>query len=799
MKRNSILSALFLGGCLPSLSGQTLLYSDHFDTGATERIALDSSDTTSRFGGTLATEAGVALQSYGALQFIDNDQLDLVQGGGVRFGPETNRFNWASGATGAAILADGGFKVTFDWIHTGEDSEWIAWKVGTPNSDSGVNAGEVDHAVLIRQGATGSNQYNERWDNGSNSGYSGISHNPDVGNLKTYSVTLTYTFDSFDDGSTVNLRAVVDGILIVNDLFTWDNNGGALHMEMASGTANNLVDNLAVSTLDGLVFDTTLEGTAFISGDPVGTPIGYLEAALGVNPVNSNFTFVTGEGDTDNGRFAIDGDELQVGSDFTGVNSVDSQEFSIRVLATSSEGGGESSERSFTLTVSKDDDLDELPDEWELRWAPDLQTLDGLSFSADADSDTLLDSEEYQLSLGGFLGYPAYPDIDPTDPDTDGDGVLSDGDELFPTEGFRVPTNPTLLDTDYDGLSDVAETNTGTYVDANDTGTDPTDQDTDDDGSRDGWELANLGQAAIFDASQFPPSLSNKVTVNQFTDLASSGISSSKSYTHKISGGGPATIDGVAFDVLTSEAAIPNFTWEAPVYNEFTNSEFNSWVPANGGVSAQGLLELLGTFVYSSGDPGAEQTFTLSGLTPGEDYLLKIYVRTWDYSGGADDTGRPVDLTFTNGSEVEIPYGAIALDRPGIVLGTANNDDAYYLTYAYTAQGTEVVVKAGVNPGARTNSGSLHLYGLTNELDGVVLQDLSITDSNLDSAGNFTLSFSGSPATTYQVTKSADLSSGFEPLESPLSPTTDGNGEGQVTVPVAEFNGEARYFLRIEQ
>jgi PKD repeat protein len=46
-------------------------------------------------------------------------------------------------------------------------------------------------------------------------------------------------------------------------------------------------------------------------------------------------------------------------------------------------------------------------------------------------------------------------------------------------------------DIDYDGLLNEVETNTGIYVDETDTGTDPHDPDTDDDGLTDGWEVEN--------------------------------------------------------------------------------------------------------------------------------------------------------------------------------------------------------------------------------------------------------------------------------------------------------------------
>jgi hypothetical protein len=56
--------------------------------------------------------------------------------------------------------------------------------------------------------------------------------------------------------------------------------------------------------------------------------------------------------------------------------------------------------------------------------------------------------------------------------------------------GFGEAAFEVLVDTDGDGIPDVFETNTGTFVSDTDTGTDPGDPDTDDDGIEDGAELA---------------------------------------------------------------------------------------------------------------------------------------------------------------------------------------------------------------------------------------------------------------------------------------------------------------------
>ena len=68
--------------------------------------------------------------------------------------------------------------------------------------------------------------------------------------------------------------------------------------------------------------------------------------------------------------------------------------------------------------------------------------------------------------------------------DVDDDGV-GDRDEL------PNGTDPTDPDSDGDGLDDGVETDTGTYVGPGDTGTDPLDDDTDGDGWLDGYEVAH--------------------------------------------------------------------------------------------------------------------------------------------------------------------------------------------------------------------------------------------------------------------------------------------------------------------
>ena len=131
-----------------------------------------------------------------------------------------------------------------------------------------------------------------------------------------------------------------------------------------------------------------------------------------------------------------------------------------------------------------DADNDGMDDRWETRFG--LNPGNPADASGDLDGDGLTNLDEY------------LNDTNPTLSDTDGDG-LSDGNEVHlhltdPTaadtdsdglddfeEVTQYGTNPTSADTDGDGLSDGKEINTH--------GTDPLSEDSDGDGLTDGWEV----------------------------------------------------------------------------------------------------------------------------------------------------------------------------------------------------------------------------------------------------------------------------------------------------------------------
>jgi len=195
------------------------------------------------------------------------------------------------------------------------------------------------------------------------------------------------------------------------------------------------------------------------------------------------------------------------------------------------------------------------------------------------------------------------------------------------------------------------------------------------------------------------------------TDDASSLIDAANTYTHKVSGGAGSTVNGVVFDALTSGATPANFSWVSATKAEI-GSNLGEWVPASGGVTGSGLVNLLSSFTYSplGAQAGSAQTFTLAGLTIGTVYDARLYIRVWDLEA----SGRPIDFTMTNGAEVDTFSGPE--DRPGTVLGTGNQQQAYFINYRYTAQTDSLVLTTAVPAGAEVDSGSFHMYGLTNQV-----------------------------------------------------------------------------------
>lgn len=125
--------------------------------------------------------------------------------------------------------------------------------------------------------------------------------------------------------------------------------------------------------------------------------------------------------------------------------------------------------------AGEDRDADGLPDVWEVKYFGNTDP----TATGDPDADGSSNLDEYKR------------DTNPANPDTDADG-LKDGAETktgLYVSATNTGTDPLNPDTDNDGLKDGVETNTGVFVSATNTGTHPLKRDSDGDGLEDGAEV----------------------------------------------------------------------------------------------------------------------------------------------------------------------------------------------------------------------------------------------------------------------------------------------------------------------
>ncbi len=170
---------------------------------------------------------------------------------------------------------------------------------------------------------------------------------------------------------------------------------------------------------------------------------------------------------------------------------------------------------------------------------------------------------------------------------------------------------------------------------------------------------------------------------------AQTGISTSKTYTHKVDliAATPAAINGVTFDAGTSgNNPSLNYILSGP---SDTRTGMDS--PA---IAGSGLHDLLSCFVYKGNN--GDHTLTLSGLTGGATYTLRLYVG--GYSG----------RTFTFHCDNPL-FTQAGLDRG---LGDSENCGSFDFTYTLAPDDTDIAI----NIVADDANNVFHWYGFTNEL-----------------------------------------------------------------------------------
>ncbi len=262
----------------------------------------------------------------------------------------------------------------------------------------------------------------------------------------------------------------------------------------------------------------------------------------------------------------------------------------------------------------------------------------------------------------------------------------------------------------------------------------------------------------------------NQPALIWLSDDASAGITNdgTRVFTHLIDFGnqGPANaafINGLRFTktnstsgaVTGTDSQLYRFSGFPPVFNGATWNNWTNPIPA----AATGLRALLYDMSYS----GASFNFTLSNLTAGATYELRLFNRSWD--GFPNTTQRTQTLSFISDPDDPTPP-TFTFDQ--------NNLPANVLVVRYVPTGDTLTVRSLTASG--TSNPYQGVFGLSNEK----IADTAVGVSAVTRVPTLTLDNQNAAAT---LTLAAQVTDNAGPLG--LKKT----GAGAATVADARFNG----------
>ncbi|QXP61455.1 carboxypeptidase regulatory-like domain-containing protein [Olleya sp. HaHaR_3_96] len=320
--------------------------------------------------------------------------------------------------------------------------------------------------------------------------------------------TVTVTYDDVLDADGNDPVAVTDTD-IVGDTDT-DGDGVIDSVEILNGTdPNNACDYNVADITEVITATTDCDNDGLTDAEEINGPDGDPTTDDGTDPTES---------DTD-GDGVLDGTEVANGTDPNNACDYNVADITEVITATTdcdNDGltdaeeingpDGDPTTDDGTDPTESDTDGDGVLDGTEVANGTDpnnacdynvADITEVITATTDCDNDGLTDAEE----INGPDGDPTTDDgTDPTESDTDGDGVL-DGTEVAngtdPNNAcdYNVADITEVItattDCDNDGLTDAEEINGPDGDPTTDDGTDPTESDTDGDGVLDGTEVAN--------------------------------------------------------------------------------------------------------------------------------------------------------------------------------------------------------------------------------------------------------------------------------------------------------------------
>ncbi|ADB18769.1 autotransporter-associated beta strand repeat protein [Pirellula staleyi DSM 6068] len=256
-----------------------------------------------------------------------------------------------------------------------------------------------------------------------------------------------------------------------------------------------------------------------------------------------------------------------------------------------------------------------------------------------------------------------------------------------------------------------------------------------------GNQVVTVGAGTALDLSVFSETINSLagtgtvrrtggvIPLTNFTGDADSDISLAKTYTHKLdfnAGATVATVNGVAFDAGVQVG--PNYTLNA--------TAAAAGVPTGVTPPTDGTSVLLEDFYYNANPTQV----TLTGLTPGTMYEVRLYHRRWQ-----PYTNRTQRFVF---DEDGAGVASTILYHDVDASATPN-----YMTYRYIATGSAMTINVHL---ANNTSSTYHIYGLTNEVvSGSLTTPTLLVSGTTDNSFNGTLDGYGT------IQKSGSNTQGF--------------------------------------
>lgn len=463
-------------------------------------------------------------QSIGLNFGAGRPDADLAETDSAGVVPQTSWNNLAGGTGGSVVLNDSGATATSASVSWATNEQWsIAETAADPNGRlfkgfiSDNNNGGTDSTITI----TGIPYVTYNL-------YVYVNHDRVLED-----VIISEANGAFPDFTAIENDTAID-VAPVEFVRQTTTGGAPGNYVIFAGLTNSSLDLILKAVDIGGATEGSLARNAIAAIQIVEVVAGDLdgdglddnwETLNGLDP-NDNGLDPNNNGEAGNPDNGADGDPDEDGSpnsreetQMTDPNNEDSDGDTL--LDGVEDGGGVymSVEMTGTSPLSRDSDEDGLDDNVEDNGGVvvDPVTTTGTDPNdPDSDDDTLRDDWEVanmfdpQDDGSGLVenGPAGNPDddgsdnadeqergTDPRDEDTDDDSLLDgvETDDGNFVDETATGTDPLDADTDGDFLSDGVEDNGGSFVDANQTGTDPTNKDTDGDGLRDDFEIAQGG------------------------------------------------------------------------------------------------------------------------------------------------------------------------------------------------------------------------------------------------------------------------------------------------------------------